>query len=281
MGFSLLFLQPILKYLKQIFDFYINSSIHVALAASVLVLITYHFAKLPISWSVFSFVFSGTLVCYNTIKYAEVFLKTKTLKQSIKFIFILNVICSILSGYLFFQLSTSAQIAILFFLFLSVLYLIPLGKSRVNLRNLARIKIYIVSLCWAGVTVLIPILNADVVIENDLVFKFVQRFVFTYILILIFDINDLKYDEVRLKTLPQTIGVENTKNIIYLLLVVFFALEFFKSAQLQNQWIINILVSLIIFFLAYFVTSKKTKYYTLFWVESVPMIWYILILLFT
>lgn len=270
-----------MKYLKHIFDFYLNSSVHVALAASVLVLVTYHFTKLPINWSVFSFVFLGTLVCYNTIKYADVFLKKKKVKQSVKIIFVQNVICCILSGYFFLELSFSAQITTFFFLFLSFLYLIPLGRKRINLRNFAGIKIYIVSLCWAGVTVLIPILNAEVFVENDIVLNFIQRFVLTLILILIFDINDLKYDEVRLKTLPQTIGVRKTKNLIYFLLIVFFSFEFFKNLQFHNQYLINIILSFIIFCLAYFVTSKRSKYYTLFWVESIPMFWYTLILLFT
>lgn len=269
----------ILKQIKSIFDFYINSSLHVSLATASLVLMTYYFNRMQINFNVLLFVFCGTLLSYNTIKYGSYILKNRVLKKSLKLIVVLSVLSFILCTFLFFKFSFTAQLAVLFFAFLSVLYLIPFGKKRQNLRNLAGIKIYIVSFCWAGVTTMIPLLNADFPIENDIIFKFLQRFVLTLILILIFEINDLKYDDVRLKTVPQAIGVKNTKKFVYFLSICFFVLEFFKSNHYQNQWIVNLILISVIFIFTFFANDRRSKYYTLFWVESIPILWYLLILI--
>ena len=269
-----------MKLLKQIFDFYLNSSLHVSLAASSLVLMTYYFAKISTDLTVVFFVFFGTLTSYNVIKYGTFVIGKKKIKTAMKAILLLTLFAAISSFFLFFKLQLAGQITAIIFAFLSLLYLIPIPKSKTNLRNLAGIKIYIVSFCWAGVTLLIPLLNADTPIEFDILFKFLQRFVLTLILILIFEINDLKYDDIRLKTVPQTIGIRNTKFLVYLLLVVFYALEFFKSNLYPNQWIVNLILVFITFLFCFFASDRKSKYYTLFWVESIPILWYLLILIF-
>ena len=127
---------------------------------------------------------------------------------------------------------------------------------------------------------MLPIVNAEQAIENDIVFKFLQRFILTLILILIFEINDLKYDDIRLKTVPQTIGVLKTKYLIGLLLIPFYFLEFLKVNYYGNQWLINLILVFVIGFFTYFAHPNRTKYYTLFWVESIPVLWFLLIILF-
>lgn len=268
-----------LKFLKQIFDFYINSSLHVSLATSSLVLLTYYFAKIPADLTVLFFVFFGTLTSYNVIKYGVFVTVKQSLKKSMKVVLLLTFFSAFTSFFLFFKLQLSGQITAVFFAFLSVLYLVPVSKRRSNLRNLAGVKIYIVSFCWAGVTLLIPLLNANIPIEFDVFFKFLQRFVLTLILILIFEINDLKYDDLRLKTVPQTIGVKKTKVVVYLLLLLFYILEFFKANQFPNQWIVNLILVFTTSMFCFFASERKSKYYTLFWVESIPIFWYLLILL--
>lgn len=240
---------------------------------------TYYFAKLPPDLTVFLFVFFGTLTSYNVIKYGCLVLENKKLKTAMKAIFVLTLVAAITSFFLFFKLHLAGQIAAIFFAFLSLLYLVPFPKNKTNLRNFAGIKIYIVSFCWAGVTLLIPLCNSDTPIDIDFLFKFSQRFVFTLILILIFEINDLKYDDIRLKTVPQTIGIKNTKFLVYFLLVVFYGLEFFKSNLYPDQWIVNLILVFVTFLFCFFVSDRKSKYYTLFWVESIPILWYLLILI--
>lgn len=102
----------------------------------------------------------------------------------------------------------------------------------------------------------------------------------TLILILIFEINDLKYDDIRLKTVPQSIGILHTKYLIYLLLIPFYVLEFFKQGNYPNQWIINLILITVIALFTHYASPHKSKYYTMFWVESVPILWLVLTLWF-
>jgi len=55
---------------KLVFNFYINSSIHVALAVYALVRITESYFKLPYNENLDYFIFYGTITGYNFIKYA-------------------------------------------------------------------------------------------------------------------------------------------------------------------------------------------------------------------
>lgn len=266
--------------ITRFFDWYLQGSLHVALATTVLLQMTLYFCFLPFDAYLTTLVFFGTVFSYNFIKYASVIAKKKELSLFLKSIVALSLISFLIAAISFFFLNLKAQLLTVFFGFLCVLYVIPIAKSKPNLRNYAGIKIYIVSFCWAGVTTLLPIVNADQSIEIDILFKFLQRFILTLILILIFEINDLKYDDIRLKTVPQTIGVLKTKYLIVALMIPFYFLEFFKVNYYGNQWIINLILVSVMALFTYYANPNRSKYYTLFWVESVPLLWYLLIVLF-
>ena len=61
-----------MTYLKLIFNFYINSSIHVALSVYSLVRITEIYAGISYNENLDYFIFYGTITGYNFIKYAGV-----------------------------------------------------------------------------------------------------------------------------------------------------------------------------------------------------------------
>ena len=261
-------------------DWYINASIHVACATAALVGITNYYSELEFDLGILLFVFCSTMSSYNIIKYAGYVVRHHHFKKTLKAILGFTVLGLLVCGYYFFTFQFSTQVAIAVFGLLNVLYVIPLGEGKSNLRNLAGIKIYIVSICWAGVTLLLPLLEAGESITQDIVLKFIQRFILTLILILIFEINDLKYDDERLKTLPQTIGVANTKRLIYALSGIFFVLDFLKEGTYPHQTVVNSILVAVMVLLTYFVHKNRSKYYTLFWAESVPVLWYALIILF-
>ncbi len=216
---------------------------------------------------------------YNIIKYFGYVLTNQNYKNTLKTIIGITGIGLAICLYFFFTFKPVTQLAIVFFGFLNILYFLPLGKSLSNLRNAAGIKIYIVSICWAGVTLLLPLLEAGLDIITDVILKFFQRFILILILILIFEINDMKYDDLRLKTVPQSIGISPTKTLIYILSLMFYLLDFFKTGDYPYQAVVNVLLVITIILLTYFVTPNRSKYYTLFWAESVPVLWYLLILL--
>src|SRR5690606_13973615 len=260
--------------------FYLDASIHVSVATSSLVLLTYYFAGIAVDWNVFSMVFFGTVFSYNFIKYFSVYLNKPKYSCKEKMVLWLTVISGIIGAINFLLLDWETQCIAILFGVLSVFYAVPISKKIKNLRNISGIKIYIVALCWAGVTLLLPLQEAGIDMEIDVFLKFFQRFILTLVLILIFEINDLQYDDIRLKTVPQTIGVDKTKYLIYFLLIPFFCLELLKVNHYPNQWITDLIFIFLIIILTHFANAKFSKYYTLFWTESIPVLWYILILLF-
>ena len=136
-----------------------------------------------------------------------------------------------------------------------------------------------VALCWAGITTLLPLFNAGIAVSGDVVLKFIQRFLLVIILILIFEIIDSKDDDPELMTVPQKIGVHKTKWLNLILLVPFYCLEFFKSEVDYKQLLVNIILVISTALFTIFATPNRPKYYTLFWVEIIPIFWLGLVLL--
>ncbi len=263
---------------RQIFNFYLRSSIHVALSVYALVRMTHFMFNITADQAMANFAFWGTIVGYNFVKYdALVRAKKREMRNELKLIALLSFISLLGVGYYFFQLEWITQIISLVFLVLTLLYTLPFFPNRKNARNWAGVKIYIVALCWVGVTLVLPLLNADIPLEFVFFLKCIQRFILVFVLILIFEILDLTNDDPHLKTVPQQIGVKRTKIVGLLLLLPFYFLELLKNNFIEEQLIVNaILVLALSLFLA-FANEKQTKYYTSFWVESIPIFWWLMV----
>lgn len=265
---------------NRIVALYLNGSIHVSLAVFTLVQMTFYFCQLPFDAVVSVLAFSGTLFSYNFIKYAEVVYRHKNpFTLRLKVIIALSVIALLIGTVAFFMLNYKAQLVTLSLLVLSVLYAIPISSNRSNLRNLAGLKVYIVCLCWATVTLIVPVVNADVPISWDIVIKFTQRFILVFILIGIFEVVDLQYDDKYLNTLPQMLGITRTKWLLAFLLLPFYIIEFFKVGYHPIQAWNNLLIVLLTLVFIIYASPKRTKFFTLFWVESVPIIWWLIVVI--
>ncbi|NRT10883.1 hypothetical protein [Flavobacterium sp. 14A] len=267
--------------LKQVFDFYLRSSLHVAFSVYALVRMTHFMFNIISDEPIANFAFLGTIVGYNFVKYdALARAKKRTMRSELKLITLLSSISLFGVGYYFFKLQLITQVVSVAVLALTLLYTLPFFPNRKNARNWAGVKIYIVALCWVGVTLVLPLVNAHVALGNDFFLKCIQRFILVFVLILIFEIIDMANDDPHLQTVPQQVGTRNTKIIGLLLLIPFYFLEFFKYKFIAEQLIVNgILVVILSLFLA-FANEKRSTYYTSFWVESIPIIWWLMVVFF-
>lgn len=267
-----------MSFLKQLFDFYINSSIHVALSVCALVGVTLVVFGIPNDEAVAYFAFFGTIVGYNFVKY-DALARTQKLKMKRQLIVIavLSFVSLLASGYFFFQLQRTTQIIGIGVLVLTLLYTLPFFPNKQNARNWAGFKIYIVALCWVGVTVILPVINAGLPIDPTVFLVTVQRFIIVFVLILIFEIIDLQHDDPHLKTVPQQIGVKYTKILGTVLLLVFLGLECLETHLDHSALIIKSMITTIIWLFLVFANEKRSSYYTSFWVESIPILWWILL----
>ena len=264
--------------IQTLLDFYIKSSIHVALSVYALVRMTHFMFEIPYDVPMSFFAFFGTIVGYNFVKYdALARAKKRMMRKELKIIAVFSFFSFLAVGFYFFKLELITQLVAVAVLMLTLLYTLPFFPNRKNARNWAGVKIYIVALCWVGVTLLLPLVNAHLDLGIDFLIKCIQRFILVFNLILVFEIIDLANDDPHLKTVPQQIGVKKTKVLGLLLLLPFYFLELLKNNFIEKQLLVNlILVVLLALFLA-FANEKRSKYYSVFWVESIPIIWWLLV----
>jgi hypothetical protein len=266
---------------KQVFDFYLRSSMHVALSVYALVRMTHFMFNITVDQPMANFAFLGTIVGYNFVKYDALARAKKTeMRNELKLIALLSFISLVGVGYYFFQLELITQLVSVAVLVLTLLYTLPFFPNRKNARNWAGIKIYIVAFCWVGVTLVLPLLNADVPLGFDFFLKCIQRFILVFVLILIFEILDMANDDPHLKTVPQQIGVRRTKITGLLLMLPFYFLEFLKNNFIEEQLIVNVILVVILSLFLALANEKRSKYYTSFWVESIPVFWWLMVLFF-
>ena len=206
------------------------------------------------------------------MKFVSIYKSSKhEISLSLKLIQLISVTAGL---FFYFQLSEVSMVVILFLAILTFLYANPLHKNK-NLRNLTGLKISIVALVWASITVVLPILNENIELLNKNVWlSFIQRFLFIFILTLPFEIRDLKFDDSKIETLPQRVGVCKTKLIGTILLIVVLVLEFYKDEIDKNHLYSLVLIIPILFLFLLFSKKNEPKYYSSFWVESIPIVWY-------
>ena len=269
---------------KKLIDFYIYSSIHIALSCFSMVKITAILFHIPNVEELSFFAFFGTVAGYNFIKYdASVRIRKLYISRKLKAIVFVSFLSLVACGYFFLQLKRMTQCIALGFLGLTILYALPFFPNTRNARNWAGVKIYIVAFCWVGVTMVLPIIEAEIMVTEFFYWKCIQRFILIFSLILIFEIIDLPNDDPHLQTVPQQIGVRRTKILGYGLLLLFIIIEIFNShIQLQDINIVFIIeffiAGLIALFLA-FASPERSKYYSNFWAESIPVVWFVMIYL--
>ncbi|MBV1924364.1 MAG: hypothetical protein KUG68_10100, partial [Flavobacteriaceae bacterium] len=250
--------------LKKIFYFYINSSIHVAIAVCAFAMITVKEFDLENSISLMCFIFFGTITGYSFIKYVAFFAFPHRLAKS-NHRFFQRVIILLGIGTLFclFQLTFEAIITTLILSLFTLLYAVPFLKNK-SLRHFNGLKIFIVALVWAGVTVLVPYLNEFNEVPDDVIVGFIQRFLIVLALMLPFEIRDLSVDASYLKTLPQQVGVLQTKLIGMVILILCFFLEFMKDTFNETFFYSLVFIVILIALCILFAQKKQSKYFASF-----------------
>ncbi|WP_299399334.1 hypothetical protein [uncultured Gelidibacter sp.] len=238
-------------------------------------------------WPLLCFVFFSTITGYNFVKYFGLAkFHHRSLAKWLKIIQVFSFFCFLLMLWFALQLEYQTLVYIAVFAAVTFLYAIPflprhlfMDKGR-NLRNIGGLKVYVIALVWAGVTVLLPVLNKDAIFNMDVWITAVQRFILVMLLMLPFEIRDLKYDSLKLATIPQKIGVKNTKIIGVALAMVFFMLEFVKETLTLKLILLTLTITFVTVLFIAFSNKNRKDYYSSFWVESVPILWLLLHFIF-
>ncbi|MDX1542598.1 MAG: hypothetical protein R3214_01530 [Christiangramia sp.] len=261
-----------MKYLKNAFELYINSSIHVSLAVVAFTLITYFHYRLEVDVELLYFIFFASITGYNFVKYAGIAkLYHLSLARNLRFIQILSLFSFIALVYFTSRMELRVLMAAGILGLLTLFYAVPFLGVNKNLRSLPGLKIFIIAMVWAGCTVLLPLINAEKYLGTEILVDFIQRLMLIIVLTLPFEIRDLKYDDESLGTIPQRLGVFMTKVFgLVLILIIFFA-ELLQSSFQSNEFLVLIIILLLSGILLWRAKVDQEKYYCSFWVEAVPV----------
>lgn len=264
---------------KRLFDFYLDSSIHIGLSVYALTYITLVLFNVSYDEAVLYFALYGTIVAYNFIKYGSSAKKYFFVNSSYKKIIqVFSFLCFGLTMFYAFKLEVLTLVFAFVIGITAMLYIIPFLPNHKNFRGFVGLKILIVSLCWAGVSVLLPLVNNNVeLLQTDVFLLFLQRVLLVLILLIPFEISDLKFDAKELGTLPQRIGVKATKNIGYVWTVLLFFLEFLKDDTNATQVFIRLGLCVLLVIMIWLSDIKKSKYFSAFFVESIPIVFCIIL----
>lgn len=265
--------------LKSFIGFYLNASIHVALAVCAMVKVTRYYLNISDDPYLDFFIFFGTITGYNFVKYAGVAkLHHRSLTRNLQKIQIFSLCSFIAMLYFADYVSFKTLFYVLPFSLLTLFYAIPFlsGFAR-NLRQVSYLKIIVVALVWAGFTVLIPSVNSNLPTTYITLLLFLQRFLIVVVLIFPFDIRDVKYDAISLQTIPKKIGVQQTKRMGLGIMIITLLIQY----ALPTPNAVNSIFMIFFFLVVIAVMRAKinqSKYYSSFWVESLPIIWWLLLL---
>lgn len=193
--------------------------------------------------SFYLFVFGATLVQYNL----HYFFKTTAVTNSKRLAWSLNnqdvhkflIACGlILIVYSLFSFQLRHFIILLILGALAFLYSFPFlpFTNRKRIKDFGLFKIITLALLWTLVTVWFP---ADQTNLSGLSFQliFIRRFIFIFILCLLFDIRDTEIDRKQnIATLAVKIGIKRSYILCYLLLLLFAVLSVIQFIYLPD-WV--------------------------------------------
>ena len=259
-----------MQILKRLLDFYIQSSIHVGLALFSLVYVTAFENDLCRHITYPCCVMFGTILGYNFLKYFEVFRQGKFYRFKY-FAIILVCIFSVYGFYFFYRrMFDIIKIQLVISGILVLVY--PL------LRKHGILKMFFVSFVVAYLTAFAYII-ASPMYHGIATLDFIKRFVLISALMIPFEIYDSQHDDKAMNTLPQKYGVETAKKFGYLMLLLFVILDVVNHNVKIQYLFIDILIAIVTAVAIYFSSIKRSQYYTSFWVESIPILWWILLLI--
>lgn len=266
---------------KKALNFYINSSIHVAAAVVAFSIITFLNYDRAVEVELLWFIFFGSVTGYNFVKYAGIAgLHHHSLTESLRWI----QVFSLLSFFAFLGSAFFIEPKILYwtglFGIFTLLYALPLFSGKRNLRSFSGLKIFIIAFVWAGVSVILPLVSEGLTPVFKICLEFLQRFLLMIALILPFEIRDLKYDLEGLGTIPQKIGVKRSKILGSILSILVIILELIINRPGTNSLMALFLTVVISTVFLWRSKKEQPTYYASFWVESIPIMYLLILLVF-
>ena len=265
--------------MKSIIRFLVYSNIWVACCAFGLT-ISAEVLFGATNFKVSQIVFFATIFTYNfqrivRLRKGKKHARNDWANEHILAIYLLILFGGLMSLYRFIDFRLNTQITIILLGALSILY--PFG-----LRKVPFSKIFIISLIWTTSTMLLLILEEEIIFSSNVIAHLLSRFLFVFAICIPFDIRDVKYDNIKLKTIPIVFGVSRSKLISFISLffvIIISSLQYWNN-KLSVGFFIAISLSCIVS--SIFIkksNEKKSDFFFSFWVESLSILLYLFLVI--
>ncbi|MEN8800337.1 MAG: hypothetical protein ABF293_13860 [Flavobacteriaceae bacterium] len=268
-----------MRLLKKIFDYYLEASIHVALAIVSLTMVNGLWLNIHIPYELIFFIFFGSVAAYNFVKNGPELIRFKfSAADNPSYAGMLVIVAGLFALWFGLMLPQKNLAILAFLLIVILLYTYPIAHSDKNLRSLGVLKVVLVAISWTTVTVYLLAVFEGSDWDWDLNIVALQTFLLVVSLIIPFEIRDMQFDPPDIRTIPRRIGVKWTKRLgillIFLSTFLLFLRDDISKMEILLRGVLLIAVSLFI----WMTPINYSKYYASFWIEAIPIFWLGLIL---
>jgi 4-hydroxybenzoate polyprenyltransferase len=239
--------------MKILFHIYLNRFFHLGICLVLFTLFQYRFLGLEEDWHYLLLVLFSTVFIYNlhTLKRNDYHVSFEVQKITI-YISLLALV-----GIAFIN-SSKTILYLIPAALISIFYVLPLLPGRKKLKEIGYYKILFLVLTLTYITVSLPL-----VLMNTKPFVLllitVSRFLFLFVLALLFDIKDMQKDVSEgIKTIPSLLGIKHSLILSGLLLMIAFFLDFYMVFEfiVLMPYFLAMGFTYMIFFIFIFLSPK-------------------------
>jgi 4-hydroxybenzoate polyprenyltransferase len=225
-------------WLNRLFRYVVFGNIWVSFSAVCMLWTTEELFSLNSKPALAIFIFGATLFIYNfhrLFRMKAIYAKHSSDRHNwiinnrnhVIALSFLGFILVLAGGFVFLNKETIR--ILLPFVLISLFYVIPIYRKEgiwIRLRDLPYVKIFLVALVWAFVTVCLPfVILPDFTFQSllnpNIILTASNRFLFFFAITLPFDIRDLEHDRKNgVRTFASLLGVVGIKNLSRILLVI-------------------------------------------------------------
>ncbi|MFN7118132.1 MAG: hypothetical protein ACK4TA_15135 [Saprospiraceae bacterium] len=219
------------------------------------------------------FVFCATLLLYAVHRLINL-QKSAILQQQARFITItsfqrvlqtVGFLSVIIVIFLFFKFDAWLQLALCIPIFCAAGYALPILPGQKRLRDINFLKNVLIAGVWTWITVVLPVLELQMPVNQGVVLMGVGRFCFIFALSLAFDVRDVNLDQQsQVRTIPVAIGILKTKIIAFALIAITFicvSINWLSVFYNFNDWLGISITLIITYYLIANAAPEKPDFY--------------------
>ena len=257
--------------MRKLLTFFVLSNLYVSFCVATLAF-SFQYIYSSFNINVILFLFASTFISYNFHRIIIVnnnhkHKRRKWVLENYNYLRLVSVFSILIMIVVFFKFQRITQVLVLIISLISFLY--PFF-----LRKIPYIKIFVIAFVWAFCTNILTFVENSIVIDRQIFISFFKTFLFVIAITIPFDIRDIRFDDLKMKTLPIVFGSVKSKKIaitllcLCLLISVFEYLVFdfkiylfisFFSSYIYSQYLIR------------FSSEQKEDWYFSFFVESASL----------